>query len=73
MTRDNFDFHMIIGRGGFGKVWVVSLKHKKRYYALKEMSKAKIITKRSVESVINEKNILLELKNNFIVNIKCAF
>ena len=64
---------MIIGRGGFGKVWVVSLKNKKKYYALKEMSKRRIIHKRSVESVMNEKNILQELKHNFIVNMKCAF
>lgn len=64
---------MIIGRGGFGKVWVVSLKNKKKYYALKEMSKCRIIHKRSVESVKNEKNILLDLKHNFIVNMKCAF
>jgi len=33
---------MVVGRGGFGKVWIVTQTAKKRYYALKEMSKAKL-------------------------------
>jgi len=32
---------MIIGKGGFGKVWVVTLHNQRTYYALKEMSKAR--------------------------------
>ena len=73
LTKSNFKFHMIIGRGGFGKVWVVSFKNKKKYYALKEMSKAKIIHKRSVKSVMNEKNIISTMKDDFLVNMKCSF
>jgi hypothetical protein len=42
-----------IGKGGFGKVWKVSLGGK--HYAMKEMSKTRIISKRSVKSVINER------------------
>jgi serine/threonine protein kinase len=33
---------MIIGKGGFGKVWVVTFNNQKQYYALKEMSKARL-------------------------------
>ena len=40
---------------------------------MKEMSKARIITKRSVKSVINERQILAQLKNPFIVNMYYAF
>lgn len=71
-----FEFHMIVGKGGFGKVWIVTLNsknNKKRYYALKEMEKARILMKNSVKSVINERKILLKLKNDFIVNIKGSF
>ena len=58
MNKSNFAFHFIIGRGGFGKVWKVELKKNRNLYAMKEMSKAKIIAKRSVNSVLNERNLL---------------
>ncbi len=40
---------------------------------MKEMSKARIITKRSVKSVMNEKQILTQLNNPFLVNMYYAF
>ena len=46
---------MVVGRGGFGKVWIVTFKNKKRYLALKEMNKARILMKKSVKSVLNER------------------
>ncbi len=55
VVKQNFSFQYIIGRGGFGKVWKVELKKSKLMFAMKEMSKAKIIAKRSVNSVMNEK------------------
>lgn len=44
-----------IGKGGFGKVWKVERKKLKSNYAMKEMSKARILTKRSLKSVMNER------------------
>lgn len=73
LKKSSFKFHMIIGRGGFGKVWVVTLKDKKKYFALKQMSKTRIILKKSIKSVLNEKKILTTLKNPYIVNIKNSF
>ena len=55
VSKANFVYHFCIGKGGFGKVWRVERKKAKQYYAMKEMSKARIITKRSVKSVINER------------------
>lgn len=40
---------------------------------MKAMSKARIITKRSVKSVMNERSILAQLKNPHIVNMHFAF
>lgn len=40
---------MIVGKGGFGKVWIVTHNIKKRYYALKEMSKAKFVNQDHIE------------------------
>lgn len=40
---------------------------------MKVMGKAKIITKRSVSSVLNEREILCLLEHPFIVNMHCSF
>jgi len=49
MTKSNFTMMYAIGRGGFGKVWrVESKKEKGEQFAMKEMAKARIITKKSV-------------------------
>ena len=73
LTKSNFNYLYCIGKGGFGKVWKVERKKTKQSYAMKEMSKARIITKRSIKSVINERQILTQLHNPFIVNMYYAF
>ena len=40
---------------------------------MKEMSKSRILTKRSVKSVMNERQILTQLHNPFLVNMYYAF
>lgn len=40
---------------------------------MKDMLKAKVIVKKSVHSVMNERNLLANIKNDFIVNMKYAF
>jgi serine/threonine protein kinase len=58
VSRSSFQYSICIGKGGFGKVWKVEYKKVKQIYAMKEMSKARILTKRSVKSVMNERQIL---------------
>jgi serum/glucocorticoid-regulated kinase 2 len=72
-NRSSFEFMYIIGKGGFGKVWKVTNKKTKKVFALKEMDKARIITKKSVNSVMNEKKLLSMLRHPFIVNIEASF
>ena len=59
----------MIGKGGFGKVWKVEYKKTKQLFAMKELQKSKIITKRSVNSVMNDRLLLDNLKHHFLVNM----
>ena len=63
----------MIGRGGFGKVWKVIEKKTKLFYAIKEMSKVKILDKKSERSVLFERQVLSRIRNCFIVNLIYSF
>ena len=73
LTRSSFEFIQIIGRGGFGKVWKVYSRKYKNHYAMKEMSKAKIIDKKSERSVKSERELLSKMHHPFIINMHFCF
>jgi serine/threonine protein kinase len=54
----DFSFMDVIGEGGYGKVWKIEHLKTRKQYAMKEMSKAAIIMKKSVDNVLNERRIL---------------
>ncbi|CAD8060184.1 unnamed protein product [Paramecium sonneborni] len=72
-NKCNYNFQYIIGRGGFGKVWRAEHKKTKHQYAIKEMQKCKIINKKSIGSVMNERYLLSNLRHPFLVNMHTAF
>ena len=73
LTRLDFSFHYALGKGGFGKVWLVSFRDDKSLYAMKEMQKLRIVSKRGIDSVMNEQRLLSLIRHPFIVNMKFAF
>lgn len=73
VSRSSFHYDICVGKGGFGKVWKVEYKKYRKTYAMKEMNKARILTKRSVKSVMNERQILTFLSSPFLVNMYYAF
>ena len=73
VSRNYFEFQYVIGRGGFGKVWQVVMKKNNKKYALKEMSKVKIIDRKSEKSIKGERDLLSKLHHPFIVNMVCSF
>ena len=73
VNKNYFEFQFVIGRGGFGKVWQVVMKKNNKKYALKEMSKVRIIDRRSEKSIRGERDFLSKLRHPFIVNMNCAF
>lgn len=73
VSRSHFTFHYVIGRGGFGRVWRVEMKRDRQLFAMKEMAKARVLAKKSVNSVMNERKLLGALKHPFIVNMQYSF
>jgi serine/threonine protein kinase len=73
LSRTQFTFDCVIGKGGFGRVWKVEFKRTHETFALKEMAKSRIISKRSVGSVMNERKLLVAVRHPFIVNMQFAF
>ena len=73
ITKTHFKFKYVVGKGGFGKVWKVQQKKTDGYFAMKVMLKSRILAKRSVSSVMNERNLLAKLKHSFLVNMHFAF
>ena len=68
-----FDLIKVIGEGGFGKVWKVRFFKDNRILALKQLSKEKIIQKKMIKYIFNERDILLSLYSNSISNLYCTF
>ncbi|CAI2369758.1 unnamed protein product [Moneuplotes crassus] len=73
INKSCFNMKYAIGRGGFGKVWKVEYKRDNNIYAMKILSKARIIGKNCVKSIMNERKILEILDCPFLVNLKFAF
>ena len=73
MSKASFNTVYLVGKGGFSKVWKVTMKKTGRAFALKEMFKTKIIDKKSIHSVMSERRLLAELSHPFLVNMSYAF
>ena len=49
------------------------MKKTSEVYAMKEMFKAKVIKKKSINSVMNERNLLAKIRHPFLINMNYAF
>lgn len=76
--ENDFDLIKLIGRGSFGKVFLVKMKETNKFYAMKILSKQMIDVRNQklhTRSIIKEaeRNILAKINSNFIVQLKYAF
>lgn len=69
------DFEIIkcIGTGGFSRVFLARLKATGVFYALKLMEKEGLFESGKECVVSNERNIMVDLKSPYIVNLEFAF
>ncbi|KAI7858140.1 kinase-like domain-containing protein [Circinella umbellata] len=70
---DSFDLLRVVGKGSFGKVYVVRKKDTNRIYAMKVLRKSRIISRSEVTHTMAEKTVLAKVSNPFIVPLKFAF
>ena len=63
----------LIGRGSFGKVFLVEKKGSKDVYAMKSLRKDVIIDYDQVESTKLEKDILMQADHPFLVGMQYVF
>ena len=62
-----------VGRGTFGKVYLVKNVHTNTYFAMKSIRKDVVIQHESLESLKVEKLILLQVQHPFIISMEQVF
>ena len=72
-TFDDFEMIKCIGRGTFGKVYLVKCKRNGRLHAMKCIRKDIVIEHDSIDSLQVEKLILLQVNHPFIIGMDYVF
>lgn len=70
---DSFEIDKVIGKGAYGKVYLVTKIDTGKCYALKEIKKESISCEREKQNTIFERAILQNVKSPFIVRLHYAF
>jgi serine/threonine protein kinase len=73
LCMDDFSILSVLGRGYFGKVMLVEKRDTKELFAIKSVRKTKLRQSRGKESILAERNVLMIVKNPFIVQLHFAF
>ncbi|KAL9546860.1 hypothetical protein MBANPS3_006458 [Mucor bainieri] len=74
VNRDDFQSLCVLGRGAFGKVFLVKHQTSKELYAMKVLKKASLVVHgRQAVQAKTERQILEEVRHPFIVKLNYAF
>ncbi|KAJ2781948.1 Serine/threonine-protein kinase [Coemansia interrupta] len=73
LNIEQFDLLKVIGKGSFGKVMQVRKRDSNRIYAMKILSKSKIVMRSEVAHTLAERNVLAKINHPFIVPLKFSF
>ena len=73
INLEAFDIIRVVGKGSFGKVFLVREKETSTLYAMKVLKKDYIIRKNQVEHTKTERNVLGYVHHPFIVGLNMAF
>jgi hypothetical protein len=67
INLENFEFIKVIGRGNYAKIYLVMYKKTSEVFALKSIRKDQIISENIIYNILNEKEILSNNENDFIL------
>ena len=70
---DDFEIIAVIGKGFFGKVLLAQHKETKKYVAIKSIRKKELVEKNKVSLVLTERDILVNTKCPYIINLLSTF
>ncbi|XP_021747282.1 probable serine/threonine protein kinase IREH1 [Chenopodium quinoa] len=70
---DDFEIMKPISRGAFGRVFLAKKRTTGDLFAIKVLAKADMIRKNAVESILAERNILISVRNPFVVRFFYSF
>ncbi|XP_026539761.1 protein kinase C theta type [Notechis scutatus] len=74
LTIDDFYLHRILGKGSFGKVFLVELKTTNQFFAMKALKKEVVLMDDDVECTMVEKRVLsLAWEHPFLTHVFCTF
>merc|ERR1712159_539830 len=72
-SLDCFDVVRVIGKGSFGKVFLVRERDSGAIYAMKVLRKEHIIKRNQIEHTRTERSVLGYVRHPFIVGLNMAF
>ena len=65
--------YRVLGKGAFGKVWLVRNKRDDKPFAMKQLEKHQLIRGRQVKSVLREKSIMQSMNHPFLLHMASSF
>ena len=68
----DFTTFRVLGRGGFGAVHACRKKNSGAIYAMKAINKKLVKVKSALDNVLEERNVLVMMKSEFVTNLKYA-
>lgn len=73
-TLADFRIIKLIGKGGFGEVYLVEHIKKQKKYALKVLDKSNFVDESKMQQVLNERAVLVKsFKSPFLLSLSCSF
>ncbi|XP_058447625.1 cAMP-dependent protein kinase catalytic subunit alpha-like [Malaya genurostris] len=72
-VMSDYDVLKTLGTGAFGVVKLIRKKNTDQYFALKILSKEKIVRLKQLTHTLNEKRILQSVEFPFLVNLECCY
>ncbi|KAL0021763.1 hypothetical protein WJX79_006133 [Trebouxia sp. C0005] len=72
-SLQDFELLQTLGTGTFGRVRLVRSRSTGTYLALKAVKKAKVLERKHVAHIVNEKAVLSQVHHPFIISLKSTF